>query len=81
MLLLETAAEWSLGEASWPINNTEICLGMTWREAPLYPCVSLHNRCVLGPARWLAAPTPFSWLLWPSARQPLSCQKPCHTES
>lgn len=81
VLLLGRAAEWSLGEVSWPINNTEICLGTAWREAPLYPRVSLHNRHVLGPSRWLAEPTSFSRLLWPSARQPLSCQKPCHTES
>lgn len=40
-------------------QHTYICLGMAWREAPLHPHVSLHNRCVLGPACWLAAPTSF----------------------
>lgn len=80
VLSLRRAAAWSLGEVSWPINNIEVCLGMAWREALLCPHVSLQHRHVLGPPCWLAAPSPFSQLLWRSARQPLSCQEHCHTE-
>lgn len=84
MLLLGEAAEWSVEEVSWPIN-TEIFVWEWYGEKteqtfPVSPCLFAGSR-VLRPAHWLAASTPCSWLLWASAHQLLSCQKPCCTES